>query len=180
MKIAIRIVFLAAACGLGFWLWTVFFPSPEKIVLKKIASLATIATVNANDSNLARAGKAVRLAGFFATNAEIVVNIPDLANRTVSGREQIKESAMAGLTQITSLNVQFFDTTARVGPDKQTAEVSCTVRVRAGNDKDYGVQELHFQFRKIDGEWLIIRVETVQTLSQVFHKTPHRIKVAFL
>ena len=165
MKTAFRLVLLAAVCGLGFWLWTVLFPGPEKIVLKKIGGLAATATVNANDSNLARAGKAVRLAGFFATDAQIVINIPDLASHNVSGRDEIKERAMAGFASIPSLKVQFFDATATVGPDKQTADVSCTVRISTSNSKDFGVQELHFQFKKIDGNWLISRVETVKTLS---------------
>ena len=43
--------------------------------------------------------------------------------------------------------------------------MSCTVKVNAGDSKDYGVQELHFQFKKVDGNWLISRVETVKTLS---------------
>ncbi len=33
MKILVRLVLLAALAGLGFWLWTVLFPSPEKILL---------------------------------------------------------------------------------------------------------------------------------------------------
>lgn len=166
MKMITRIILLIMACGLGFWLWTVFFPSPREIALKKITSLAATATVNANDSNLTRAGKAVKLAGFFSTNVEIVVNIPDLAHRTVTGREQVKESAMAGFQQITSLQVQFFDVTATVAPDKQTVDVSCTLKVSANGRKDYGVQELHVRFKKLDGDWLITRVETVQTLTR--------------
>lgn len=165
MKIIVRIILLGVVGGLGFWLWTVLFPSPEKIVLKKIAALAATATISGNDSNLARAGKAVKAASFFATNAEIVVHIPDLANRTVSGREEIKESAMAGFARISSLKVQFFDATAAIGSNKQTAEVSCTAKISTANHKDYVVQELRFEFKKIDGDWLIVRVETVQTLS---------------
>ena len=36
MKIFFRLVLLAAVAALGFWLWTVFFPSPEQVALKKI------------------------------------------------------------------------------------------------------------------------------------------------
>lgn len=165
MKIVVRILLLAILGALGFWLWTVLFPSPEKIALKKIANLAATATIHTDDSNLTRAGKAVKLAGFFATNAEIVVNIPNLARRTISGREEIKESALGGFTRIHSLQVQFFDVTAKVGPNRQTVDVSCTLRINAYGQKDYGVQELHVRFKKLDGNWLITRVETVQTLT---------------
>jgi SnoaL-like domain len=165
MKTAFRLIFLTAVAVLGFWLWTILFPSPEKVVLKKMSSLAGTATVGTQDSNLLRAAKAANLVDFFTTDAEIILNVPDLPNRTLSGRDEIRETALAVLANVKTLNVQFLDVTAQIGPDKQTADVSCTVKVNAGDSKDYGVQELHFQFKKVDGTWLISRVETVKTLS---------------
>jgi hypothetical protein len=164
MKTAFRLVLLAAAAALGFWLWTVFFPSPQKVIVGRVASLAATATVSANDSNLARAAKAANLVGFFTLDAEIVLDAPELAHRTLSGREEIRETALAGLAGIRTLNVQFLDVTARLGADRQSADVSCTAKVNAGDSKDYGVQEMHFQFKKVDGDWRISRVETVKTL----------------
>jgi hypothetical protein len=165
MKPAFRLLLLAAVAGLGFWLWTVFFPSPEKVVQKEIAGLAATATLKAGDSNLIRAAKAANLAGLFATNAQIILNVPDLPNRTLSGREEIRETALGGFANITTLNVRFLDVTVRIGADKQTADVDCTGEVNAGDKRDFGVQELHFQLKKIDGNWLITLVETVKTLS---------------
>ena len=72
---------------------------------------------------------------------------------------------MAGFTSLPTLNVEFLDATVRLGADKQTADVSCTAKVNAGDRKDYGVQEMHFQWKKVDGDWLIVRAETVKTLS---------------
>jgi len=164
MKLTLRLVLLAAVIGLGFWLWTVFFPGPEKVVLKKIAALAATATIGANDSNLIRAAKAANLAGFFAVDAQIILNVSDLPNRTFSGRAEIQETALAGFANIKVLNVRFLDANVRLGADKQTADVDCTGEVNAGDKKDFGVQELHFQFKKVDGAWLITRVETVKTL----------------
>jgi hypothetical protein len=165
MKTAFRLVFLAAVAVLGVWLWTILFPSPEKVVLKKISSLAATATVSAQDSNLIRAAKAANLVDFFTTDAQIILNVPDLPNRTLSGREEIQETALAVLANVKTLNVQFLDVTVQIGADKQAADVSCTVKVNAGDSKDYGVEELHFQFKKVDGTWLISRIETVKTLS---------------
>lgn len=165
MKTLFRVVFLAAVAVLGFWLWTILFPSPEKVVLKKMSSLAATATVSVQDSNLIRAARAANLVDFFTMDAEIILNVPDLPNRTLSGRDEIRETALAVLTNVKTLNVQFLDVTAQIGADKQTADVSCTVKVNTGDSKDYGVQELHFQLKKVDGIWLINRVETVKTLS---------------
>ncbi len=165
MKMIFRLVLLAATALLGFWLWTVFFPSPEKAVLKKISGLATTATLRADDGNLTRAAKAANLTGFFATDAQIVFNVPDLPNRTLAGREEIHEAALGGFANTRVLNVKFLDASVRLGPDRQTADVDCTAEVNAGDRKDFGVQELHFQFKKTDGDWLITLVETVKTLS---------------
>ena len=60
--------------------------------------------------------------------------------------------------------MSFLDVTVKIGPDQQTADVSCTLKASAGNDKDFGVQELRFKWKKIEGTWQITRAETVKTL----------------
>ncbi|HUC85449.1 MAG TPA: nuclear transport factor 2 family protein [Candidatus Acidoferrales bacterium] len=164
MTAAVRIALVAGLAGLCFWLWTVLFPSPQKIVLKRIASLAAVATVNPGDGALTRANKVSNLIGYFSTDAEISYDIAGVGARTLSGRDEIREAAAAGFASVASLNVQFRDATAQVGPGQQTAEVVCTANVRANDGKDLGVQELCFHFRKIDGDWLITRAESVKTL----------------
>ena len=164
MKIISRLVLLAAAVALGCWLWTVLFPSPEKLILKKISRLATTVTFSAGDGNLTRAAKVSNLIGYFATDAEISFNVTGYPPRTLSGRDEIRAAAAGGFASLNTLNVQFLDASVRLGADQQTARVSCTARVNAGDKKDYGVQEMRFQLQKIDGDWLITRAETVQTL----------------
>ncbi len=165
MRTAFRLLLLAAGAALGVWLWTVFFPSPQRVILERMTRLAATVTVGANDSNLVRAAKAAHLVDFFTTDAEIVLSGTDLPGRTFSGREEIRDAALAGLATVKTLRVQFLDVTVRLAPDRHSADVSCTGKVDAGDSKDFGVQELHFQFKEVDGNWLISRVETVKTLS---------------
>jgi len=164
MKIALRLVLLAVVAVIGFWLWTVLFPSPEKIVLKRISNLAATATVGAGESSILRATKVGNLIAYFSTDAEIHVDVSEVGAHTLSGRDEIREAAAGAFTQLSSLKVQFFDAVARVGLDKQSAEVTCTARVNIADGKDFGIQELKFQLKKIDGDWLITRAETVKTL----------------
>ncbi len=164
MKIALRLVLLAALAGLGFWLWTVLFPSPEKIVLKKIAALAKVATVNVSAGAATRAMKVSDFISYFSTDAEILVDVPEVGVHTISGRDEIRQNAAVALTQLSSLTVQFFDAAAHVAPDQQSAQVTCTARVNVGDGKEFGIQELRVEFKKIDGDWRITRVETVKTL----------------
>ena len=165
MKMAVRIIFLAAAVALGWWLWIIFFPSAEKIILKKMSGLAAATTFGASASSISRAAKAIDFIGYFSSDAQVVMDVPGLGAHTFSSRDEIREAANGGFATLPGLKVSFLDTTVRVSPGGQTAEVSCTLRVTIGNEKDYGVQEMHFQFRKMDGGWFITRVETVKTLT---------------
>jgi hypothetical protein len=165
MKIAVRLVLLAALVALGLWLWTWLFPSAEKVILKRMASLASTASFNVSDSNINRASKAASLVAYFSEQAEIIIDVPGWGSRTLGKKDEIREAAYGGFAALPGLKVSFLDTTVRVGADKATAEVSCTARIFVGNDKDYGVQEIRFKLKKTDGNWLITRVETVKTLS---------------
>ncbi|MEI8290901.1 MAG: hypothetical protein WCH99_15665 [Verrucomicrobiota bacterium] len=165
MKPVFRILLLVIIGALFVWLWIVFFPSPEKVIQRKISSLAATATISANVSNITRVGKANALVNLFAFDAQIIIAVSGQNGRTISGRDEIREAALAGFTSLPALNVEFLDVTVRLGADKQTAELSCTAKVNAGDRKDYGVQEMRFQWKKVDGDWLIVRAETVKTLS---------------
>lgn len=164
MRMAFRGALLAVAAGLGVWLWTVFFPSPEKIVLRKVSALAAVASVSSSDGNLTRATKVSRLIGYFSTDAEISLDVAGVGARALAGRDEIRGTAAGAFTALSSLKVQFQDATAHVAADQQSAQVSCTAQVTVGDSKDFGIQELRFQFRKLDGDWLITRAETVKTL----------------
>ena len=164
MKTIIRLGLLVALCALGFWLWTVLFPSPEKIVLNKISNLAATASFGAGTGNIQRAGKASNVTSFFAPEAQIVLGATSMGPRTLNGRDEIRTTALAGFASLPSLQVKFIDVTAKVGTDQQSAEVSCTAEAHTGDSKDFGVQEMRFQFQKIENDWLITRAETVKTL----------------
>ncbi|MDR3456993.1 MAG: hypothetical protein P4N60_06070 [Verrucomicrobiae bacterium] len=164
MKIVVRLFLLAAAVALGWWLWTACFPSPEKVVLKRLQSLAGLLTFKSDISNIGRASRASDFIGFFSVDTEVVVDVPELGVHTLTGRDEVREAANGGFATLPSLAVTFLDATARIGPDKQTAEVSCTLRATVGNEKDFGVQEMRFKLKKIEGTWQITRAETVKTL----------------
>ncbi len=164
MKTFFRLVLFAALVVAGFWLWTFFFPSAEKVVRKQMASLAEVASFTAQASNLSRASKALAFIDFFSNDAQIIMDVPGLGTHSFSGRDEIRETGNAIFAGLPGLNTTFLDTTVRIGADKKSAEVSCTFRGRVGSDKDYGVEELHFFWKQIEGVWLITRAETVKTL----------------
>ena len=165
MKTIFRLVLLAALAALGFCLWVVLFPSPEKVIRSRLADLARTATFGAKDSAIARGLKAQRLANFFSADAQLIFDAPGVGQRTLTGREEIKETAAAGFQSLPTLGVEFLDVNIRLDAARRDAEVSLTAKVRSGDSKDFGVQEMRFILKKVEGKWLIVRIETVQTLS---------------
>jgi hypothetical protein len=165
MKIVLRLILLAALAAAGVWLWTVLFPSPEKIIRNRLAQAASEVSFKSAENPLVIAARAERFAGFFSTNVEININVPELGRHNLAGREEIMQAAAGAHAAVSSLTVEFPDMNITVGPDKLSAVADVSVKVQAAGEKDVYVQEIKFTLQKIGGDWLITRVETVRTLS---------------
>lgn len=166
MKWVRRVLLGLVLLALGFWLWSVLFPGPEKIIRKRLAALAADASFAGNEGPMVRAAKIARILGFFSLDAEITFEAPGRGGQSLRGREDIRQAALAAHSNLSSLKVEFLDVNVTLAPDKQSAVVDLTARGRAGGDPGTFVQEMKFTFQKLDGKWLIIRVETVKTLSR--------------
>jgi hypothetical protein len=73
MKIILRVIVVAVLAVLGVWLWTICFPSPEKVVRRQLAKLAQDVSFSQNENNLLKIADAQGVADFFSSN--VVVNI---------------------------------------------------------------------------------------------------------
>ena len=165
MKVIIRIVLLAALAALGIWLWTVLFPSPEKVVRRRLTELARTVSSSANESDLTRLAAARSVAGFFAATVELNVDLPELGQHNSMDREEITQLALMGRSRAGGLRVKFPDINITVAPDQQSAVADLNVEANVSGEHDPIVQEMKFTLRKTDGQWLITRVETVRTLT---------------
>jgi hypothetical protein len=166
MKIALRFILFAALAALSIWLWFILFPSPEKVIRKRLTEFARTASTSSNESDLARLAAARSLAGFFSTNVDLAVELPELARYSFMDRDEIMQAALMARSKIGGLSVKFPDINITVAPDKQSAVADLTVQANVSGERNPFVQQMKFTFRKIDGEWLIVRVETVRTLSR--------------
>jgi hypothetical protein len=165
MKMALRLVLLAALIAAGFWLWTILFPSPENIVRRRLAQAASEASFKSGENPLVSAARAETFAGFFSTNVEVNINVPEIGQHNFAGRDEIMQAAAGARAEVSSLKVEFPDMNVTISPDKMSAVADVTMKVQAAGQKDFNVQEMKFTFQKIGGDWLITRVETVRTLS---------------
>jgi len=150
--------------ALGIWAWLVIFPSPERVIRKRLTELARAATVSGNESQLAALLNSQKVAGFFTGDIEINVDVPGSSQQVLNGRDQLAQQAMVLRSAVGSMQVEFYDIIVTVAPEKSTAEANLTLVARpAGRDKI--VQELKFKLNKAEGGWRIYRLETVKTLS---------------
>lgn len=166
MKIVWRLILLAALIAVGVWLWTWLFPSPEKIIRKRLAQVAAEVSFNTGENPLVIAARAESLAARFSTNAEIRLDAPGYERLELTGRAEITQAAaQARMANLKSLKVEFPDVNVAVAPDKRSAVVDADVEVRTGNQKNFSVQEVKFTFQKIGRDWLITRVQSIRAPS---------------
>jgi hypothetical protein len=165
MKRVVQIVVFAAAVALGFWLWTVFSPSPEKVVRSRLEDLARTISFKSGSGNIANAYSAQKAADFFTPDVDVDVNLAGYEPITLHGRDEVLQIALAARSRLTALKVEFPDMNVTFGPDGQTAKVNLTGKANIPGERDISAQEFNFQLKKVDGKWLIFHVETVRTLS---------------
>jgi hypothetical protein len=164
MKILFRLVLLAALVAAGVWLWTVFFPGPEKIIRQRLAEIARLATFQRDENPLAALGSAQKLAGFCSADLHVKLAPPLNAEHTFESREEIMHSVLAAHAAFGgALKIEFVDVLVTLAPDKQSAVADLTARIQSSGDLN--VQEIKFTLKKMDGQWFVTHVETVQTFS---------------
>src|ERR1700690_2121138 len=109
MKMVLRFGLLATLMVVGIWLWLELFPSPEKVIRQRLATVAKRASFAADEGALARLADPESLAGYFSTNVEIDLDVPGRIQHTILGRDEITQTAAAARSTVSSLSVKFLD-----------------------------------------------------------------------
>jgi hypothetical protein len=170
MKRAIQVCLALAVVGLAVWLWTVLSPTPEKVVRSRLNALAKAISFKSGTSTITKAYRAQKAAEFFTTDVDVEVNLTGLEPISLHGRDEVIQIAMTAQAHVTSLKVEFPDMNVTFGADGQTAKVNLTGKATIPGERDVSAQEFNFYLKKVDGKWLIYRVETVKTLSLIATK----------
>lgn len=168
MKIIFRILLLAALIGGGVWLWMFFHPGPEEAIRRRLADVAREVSFSDKEGMVARAAHAQKLASYFGREIALMIDLPELSSHEGMSREEIAQLALAlrSSPYFRSLQVQCLDPVITLGADKQSAVVELTIRAETVGDKYLVVQEMKFTMKQVDGQWLILRVDTVKTLNR--------------
>jgi hypothetical protein len=165
MKIILRLLLVAIVAALGFWLWTVFFPSPERLIRKQVAGLARDVSFSHDENGLVKIAHAQSVEDFFTPSVQVNLSVPEHEQQSLVGRDEIKQAVLVSLQRLTSLDVKFPDVVITVAPDKNSASADVTVEATVSGERDAVVQEIKFAFEKTGGQWLIDKVETVRVVT---------------
>ena len=165
MQKFIRIFGAIALTGLCVWGWFTFFPSPEKAIRSRLNKLAETISFEPQSGVISRAYQTEKAAAFFTTEAEVQVEVRGMDPQHLGGRDEIQQALLLANRSLRGFKVQFLDINVTLGADQQTAKANLTGKWTIGNSRDFDVLEFNFLLRKVDGVWLIYRVESVKTLS---------------
>ncbi|HKK17985.1 MAG TPA: nuclear transport factor 2 family protein [Opitutales bacterium] len=158
-KIIIAVLGLIVA---GFFL-RACFAGAEGQIRKQLTTLEELVSYEAGEGDLAALGKVKRLGGLFTEDVEIrLAGIKGA--RTVNGRKQVQQAAMAARSQAGSLEASLHDITVNVAEDKRSATAEATGRAKVSGERSSIVQDFVFGFEKTEEGWLIARVRTVEAL----------------
>lgn len=152
--------------ALSIWLWRYFHPTPQEAIRRRLADVARAASYTEPGGLIARAAKAQKLAGYFAPEVAIRIDLPDQSRHEAASRDEIMGITMRLRTFFRSFKVQLLDPNITVGADQRSAIVDLTLRAETPGDQYLIVQEIKCTMRQVGGEWIILRVDTVKTLNR--------------
>jgi hypothetical protein len=165
MQKLVRILAALAVVLLAIWLWRYFFPSPEKVIRSRLSDLAATVSVEAGEGNFRKVLHLQKLPDFFTPDVAVVVDIRGYPPVSFEGRDELVRWIMGARQNWNWLKVEFLDVNVTINADGQTAVANFTGKATVPTDRDFFVQEFNFLLKKVDGKWLIYRIESVKTLS---------------
>lgn len=168
MRIAIRFLLLAALIGGGVWLWMYFHPGPEEAIRRRLAAVAREFSFTGKEGLVAKAAHPQKVASYFGREVTLMVDLPEMSSHESMTRDEIEQLVLVlrSSPYFRSLKVQCLDPVITLGADRKSAIVELTIHAETIGDKYRVVQEMKFTMKEVDGEWLIMRVDTVKTLNR--------------
>lgn len=166
MKRGLIILLLAVGVWGGWVAWQKLFPPDEVLIQRLLDETARAISFSGQQKELSRLAGAAEMAGYFTD--DVLVKISELGGEfgVIRGRTQLQQLALAARNQGASLSVQFLDVEVSVASKTEGSAV-LVVQAKGGGRPEPFHQELNFSFRKVNGDWLISRVETVQSVRRV-------------
>jgi hypothetical protein len=157
------ILALLGACGWAVWAMR---PNEARRIRETIRQLAKDASFSPNDGNIARLAKVEGLLSRLTEDAELLMDGVGFPARSLSGRDEMREVALATRGLPEGLAVEVYDVVVTLDGDPTEARAALTVTARSGSSELIAAQEFELGLVKRDGRWLVRRIEPVRTLEK--------------
>lgn len=148
------LITILALAAIAFGIYYFFFPPPEKVIRKRMTRLAEAISAKPQ-GNIATVANVNRIGSYFHPNISITVEGFGQQISSVQGRGELQQMAMAARQRVGSVAVEFYNLQVQVGAEKTNAIVTATALVKINDDANPMMQEMRFEFAKVDRDWLI-------------------------
>jgi hypothetical protein len=148
---------------LGAIVYWRFFPNDERQILGILNKVAKTASFGADEKMLLKMSKANNLVSLFSQNAQIIIKVDNLGSHHFNGRSEIREAVVLSRRNLNGLSIKFFDPLLEISSNRQEAELRTTVKVSVDNQSNFDIREIVMRFHKVDREWLIKQISTIDT-----------------
>jgi len=159
-------VVAAAVVILGFLAWRWLFPPDEVVIRKVVKTALAAASWEQGAGNLGRLAAANRLMGLCTPEIEILLETRGARSSRIQGRDDLRQAVLAMRGQVAWLEVTVDDVEVALSDTGEGATVLLAATVRGEGASEPILQDYKLAMRKIDGEWLIDRVEPVRGFGQ--------------
>lgn len=149
------IITVLALAAIAFGIYYFFFPPPEKVIRKRMTKLAEAISAKPQ-GNIATVANVNRIGSYFHPNVSITVEGFGRDVGSVQGRGELQQMALAARQRVGSVTVEFYNVQVQAGPEKTNATVTATALVKINDDANPAMQEMKFEFSKVDRDWLIL------------------------
>jgi hypothetical protein len=144
---------LVAIAAIAFGIYYFVFPPPEKVMRKRLKSLAEAISAKPK-GNIATVANVNRIGSFFHPNVSINVTGAGADIGSVQGRGELQQAAMTARQRLSAIIVEFYNIEVLV-KGKTNATASATALVRLNDDNNANSQQVKFEFEKVGRDWLI-------------------------
>jgi hypothetical protein len=162
MKLAVRLLVLAGLIVLGCWAWKAVFPNPRTVIRRRLEKLAQIASFSPNEGQLTKLANVQKIGGYFADQVTVNVEVQGAEKVSFNNREDLVQAMQGARMTVSSVKARFSGTKIEMTPGNQEAIVGVVLAADVNGEQNEVVVDLKIGMKKIDGDWLITRVESVQ------------------
>ena len=165
MRLLLRFVLIAVALIAAYYAYRWYFPDDEALIRTRLEALAATVSHEGGGEGFATLTRAAAFGAFFTQ--DVVIEIGGFA--PIRGRDSVMALAAKAQVPGEGFTIRFVDVTVVVDPSGLSALAAMTATAQGRNLGDYqaiDARELEMGWRKVDGDWQIERVTTVEAIQR--------------